>query len=94
MSKQDYLAPEDLKDNGTLVEANRRFFHPIGIDMCIVDDQVVFKKLDSCSFNYSTNTVEEAKQLKSAINSFEKHTFDCKEKRMKELGFIVQPKPK
>lgn len=69
-------------------EANRNFFHPLGL--CIVDDDgliTIVEPEEQPKLNYGENVKEEIANVKAVQ---EMRIVNCK-KRLKELGYKVQP---
>lgn len=97
MSKQKYMNLQEFVDKGFLQEANRRFFHPLGLALEIKtnDDGKVTNlsgiwdyREDSegiCFNDLSTETA--IKKSIQVDNELEKH----REAREKMFGDIIQP---
>jgi hypothetical protein len=93
------LRLEEILDKGILQEVNRRFFNPLGLALEIVPEQDsdgYFQTAiwdfrndpQSATFDEEVVTSEIAKEKRRTIESMLKSE---KKKRMKELGYQIQP---
>jgi len=77
MEQQKYLSFNTLIENGYLQEANRQFFHPLGLALTVVESKdkppllMVIDERDSLegiTFSYSENDEDKKLRLMRALN--------------------------
>lgn len=100
MSGIKFLSMEDLHRSGLLQEVNRQFFHPRGLMMSVVVDDnngefsfggIIDWREDpeGCNFGDGWDPGEANRKAKAVQDLLD----GKKEKREKELGYIIQPLP-
>jgi hypothetical protein len=104
MSKKTEKAPvrvahKELVEKGILFEANRQYFHPLGLSMSIEDKPgkeptiVVFKSDTPHGNEYTREVDKETKEdIDKATAEFDNLQSKVHNARSKKLGFVVQPR--
>lgn len=86
------ISLQELRDGGYLQEANRLFFHPLGLALAFtIDDNgkestpfVIDARDDPEGFNFTKVDPEKAKNIEKLMR-------ERSPQRMASLGYVVQP---
>lgn len=98
MSEIRYLDIKEFREKGYLLEANRQFFHPLGLALEINVDENGNEVLggiwdyrdDPEGILYDENLVK-SKKAKEKKEFVEQQFYDKAEYRRKKYGFEIQP---
>jgi hypothetical protein len=84
---------ETLQDNGILFEANRQFFHPLGLDLSVDGEKLsVTVADDEAGAVYNEEELREMGSLIAAtVSKFNKFKNKKHKARKKTHGFVKQP---
>lgn len=74
-----------LENTGILQEANRTFFHPIGLNLKLEKDFSLALEISNTEFGVILHTVDKFK-----LKAFNEYRFDKHKKRHENTGFIIQ----
>jgi len=98
LSRKDYIDIEEFREAGYLQEANRRFFHPLGLALSLMREVDGAWKLHGI-WDYRDDPEGiifgdlDNPESKEKARQIDEEWIKRAVVRMKNLGFIVQPIP-
>lgn len=87
------LSAEELRDEGYLLEANRRFFHPLGLALAVAEDggiSILDDRGDPEGWYFAELEDEETRAKAENVARLEA---ERRPARLAALGYWIQPGP-